>query len=426
MLGVKLRRFYGDLRQKSGDEYKRSSLVNVRAELNRHLISPPYDRKVNLMHDTAFQGANQVFYGLIRTLKQQGLDRTVHKSAVTEADFKKLYSCGILDTNNPVTLQNKVFVEVNLHFCRRGREGLRELKKDSFVKKSDSNGRTYITLGFNELEKNHQGFDKRDYQEEPRMYEQEGDQCPVKSFDLYVSKLHPECRAFFQRPAEKFNGKETWFVNCPVGKNMLAEKMKKLSNKAGLSRVYTNHCLRASSITFLDISGIQAKDICSVSRHRSTDGILPYTSGPTDKKRYEMSSILHDQSHGEVRKRDGVSGELLPALPEGTASCSDVVPSVRQTDQQVVSSQSGCQAVTESCETASDHSYVMTNNQVTSDNRHENLMKSLFAGSVFQSNSAPVFNLSGNFHFHWINTCIRCNFHSPLYMVHFGEWQSCK
>ena len=108
------------------------------------------------------------------------------------------------------------------------------------------------------------------------------------------------------------------------------------------------------------------------------------------------------------------------------AVCLTMFLSVRQTDQQVVSSQSGCQAVTESCETASDHSYVMTNNQVTSDNRHENLMKSLFAGSVFQSNSAPVFNLSGNFHFHWINTCIHCNFHSPLYMVHFGEWQSCK
>ena len=155
--------------------------MNVRAGLNRHLISPPYDRKVNLMHDTAFQGANQVFYGLIRTLKQQGLDRTVHESALTQADFKKLYSCGILDTNNPVTLQNRVFVEVNLHFCRRGREGLRELNKDSFVKKSDSNGRMYITLGFNELEKNHQGFDKRDYQEEPRMYEQEGDQCRKKN-----------------------------------------------------------------------------------------------------------------------------------------------------------------------------------------------------------------------------------------------------
>ena len=83
---------------------------------------------------------NQLFYGLIRTLELQGLDRTVHKSARTLADFKKLYSCGLPDTINPVTLQNKVFVEINLPFGRRGREDLRELNKDNFVKKSVSKG----------------------------------------------------------------------------------------------------------------------------------------------------------------------------------------------------------------------------------------------------------------------------------------------
>ena len=72
-----------------------------------------------------------------------------------------------------------------------------------------------------------------------------------------------------------------------------------------------------------------------------------------------MSSTPHDQSHSEVRKRELSSGELLLALPEGTASCSDVVPACPQIGQ-VVSSQSGCQAVTESCDPASDHSFVMT------------------------------------------------------------------
>ena len=91
-------RFYVDLRQTTGEAYRRSSLVNVRAGINRHLISPPFDRKVNLMHDVEFQSANQVFYCVIRTLKQQGLDKTVHKSAIWEDDFKKLYSSGVLGT----------------------------------------------------------------------------------------------------------------------------------------------------------------------------------------------------------------------------------------------------------------------------------------------------------------------------------------
>ena len=103
------------------------------------------------MHDREFQGSNQVFYGNMRTLRQAGLDQSRHKDAVTENDMRKMYSCGVLGIDNPVSLQHKVYVEVALHFCRRGREGLRELTKNSFCEKVD--GRTYITLGFNELEK---------------------------------------------------------------------------------------------------------------------------------------------------------------------------------------------------------------------------------------------------------------------------------
>ena len=45
-----------------------------------------------------------------------------------------------------------------------------------------------------------------------------GDQCQVKSLDLYVSKLHPVCSVYFHRPTENFSGKETLFVNCSVKK----------------------------------------------------------------------------------------------------------------------------------------------------------------------------------------------------------------
>ena len=115
---VKLRRFYGDLWQRSGYKYKRTSLANARAGLNRHLISPLITES-RIWYDTAFQCANYVFYGLIRTPKQHGLDSTVDKSAISQADYQKFYSCGILDTTNPVTLHNKVFAEINLHFCHR-------------------------------------------------------------------------------------------------------------------------------------------------------------------------------------------------------------------------------------------------------------------------------------------------------------------
>ena len=132
VLNAKLRTFFAELRNGKVEAYSKISLVNIRAGLNRHLTSPPFNRALNLMHDREFQGSNQVFYGNMRTLRQAWLDWNRHKDAVTENDMRKMYSSGVLGIDNPVSLQHKVYVEVALHFCRRGREGLRELNKNSF------------------------------------------------------------------------------------------------------------------------------------------------------------------------------------------------------------------------------------------------------------------------------------------------------
>ena len=272
------------------------------------------------MHDREFQGSNQVFYGNMRTLRQAGLDRSRHKDAVTENDMRKMYSSGVLGIDNPVSLQHKVYVEVALHFCRRSREGLRELTKNSFCEKVDSDGRSYITLGFNELEKNHQGLGKGGETEEPRMYEQGGENCPLKSFRTYLSKLHGGCEAFFQKPNVNYKKTGVWYVRCPVGKNSIANFMKVISDKAGLSRKYTNHCLRVTAISVLRRNGIDDSDIRSVSRHKTTDGIRPYCTGPPDKQRYRMSSMLHDHGHSG-------DSDMTVAIPERRPQPDSPVPS---------------------------------------------------------------------------------------------------
>ena len=81
-----------------------------------------------------------------------------------------------------------------------------------------------------------------------------------------------------------------WYVRCPVGKNSIANFMKVISEKAGLSRKYTNHCLRVTAISVLRRNGIDDSDIRSVSRHKTTDGIRPYCTGQPDKQRHRMSN----------------------------------------------------------------------------------------------------------------------------------------
>jgi hypothetical protein len=46
-----------------------------------------------------------------------------------------------------------------------------------------------------------------------------------------------------------------WYDNAPLDQNSLGEMMPNISQKAGLSRRYTNYSLRATSVHLLDSIG---------------------------------------------------------------------------------------------------------------------------------------------------------------------------
>ena len=161
-LAANLHAFYACARSVVGHVHSKSSMPNLRAGLKCVLTSPPYNRHINLMH---FSLPIMCLWGWSENWGRVGW--TSHKDAIRANDMTKLYECGALCTDNPVGLQRKVYIEVCLHFCHRGRDGVRELWKDSFVIQRDDNEREYVTLGYNELEKNHQGITK-----EPRMHSQ--------------------------------------------------------------------------------------------------------------------------------------------------------------------------------------------------------------------------------------------------------------
>ena len=78
------------------------------------------------------------------------------------------------------------------HLVRRGRENLREQTKDTFPIAVDSQNRRYVYQEIDVLDINHrENDDPQDSTTDGTMYEQPGLFCPVKTFDLYLSKLHP-------------------------------------------------------------------------------------------------------------------------------------------------------------------------------------------------------------------------------------------
>ncbi|XP_062598942.1 uncharacterized protein LOC134260397 [Saccostrea cucullata] len=180
------------------------------------------------------------------------------------------------------------------YFCNRGRENLRELQKTDFTVSVDSTGREYVTVKERQT-KNHRGDDLQDMSsKQGRMYDKPGDpRCPVLSFKKYIGKLHPENPNFWQRPMKrKYEEKESWYENTAVGKNILYSFMANLSKEAILSKIYTNHCIRATSITTLDHEGVEARHIMGLSGHRCESSIKSYSSKLSEAKTREMSEIL--------------------------------------------------------------------------------------------------------------------------------------
>ena len=76
-----------------------------------------------------------------------------------------------------------------------------------------------------------------------------------------------------------------------VGENTLGKKMKVIS-QAELSTTYTNHSMRATTITILDRSGFQARHIMSVSGHRNESRIKSYSKTDENTETNMAGSLM--------------------------------------------------------------------------------------------------------------------------------------
>ena len=287
-----LKDFYVSARKTDGNLYKKSSFHSLRWGLQRRVKEKR--ENVDIINDPEFCSSNRIFNAQCMNIKKQGLAKVDHKPPISKGDFEKLYSTGTLSNENPTSLQYKVFFEIMLHFCRRGQENLRLLKISDFSIKSNDSGIRYIVKEKDELTKNRRENDEA--QEGGIMLETGKENCPVKSFLKYLEKLNKKCIFLFQRPKVRVIDDNTWYDNMVVGVNNLQAMMKKISEKAELSQIYTNHSIRATSITLLDHSGLEARHIMSVSGHKSESSLKSYARTNLETKE-KMSTILSGQSN---------------------------------------------------------------------------------------------------------------------------------
>lgn len=113
-------------------------------------------------------------------------------------------------------------------------------------------------MAHDEATKNHPGgvSDVPSNEKLARMYETSEENDGYKAMKFYTAKLNPKNDAFFQYPKKQWKyDDEIWYDAKPIGVNKLDNMIKSISEAAKLSKVYTNHSVRATAITLWSNAG---------------------------------------------------------------------------------------------------------------------------------------------------------------------------
>ena len=150
-------------------------------------------------------------------------------------------------------------------------------------------------MSHDETTKKHPGgvSDVESYEKNGRMYKTNSPADGYSALELFLSKLNPQCEALFQYPKRNWRPSDKiWYENRPLGINKLSTMMKDISSAAGLSRVYTNHSVRATAITLWSTAGLTNREIMAISGHRNESSLKSYHSMPSANQLRKCSDVL--------------------------------------------------------------------------------------------------------------------------------------
>ena len=126
----------------------------------------------------------------------------------------------------------------------------------------------------------------------------------MKTIENFIKHLYPKLDCLFQPTKElpgKFNpeNETVWYCYSLVGQSALANMMKTIIKAAGITPHPSNHCVRATAVTVLSDSNVEARHIKAVTRHKSDSLIESYDARASFHQKENMSNILSGFVSGE-------------------------------------------------------------------------------------------------------------------------------
>lgn len=315
-----LRWFYHELRTSDGGFYSPSSLKCIRAGIHRFLTQT-YNRKINIITDDAFASANRMLITMTGLWLSHG-GQSKQFIAIEEDDLKIMYNS--FDRQSGESLQNEFIFSILYFLGARGREELKRLKRNDISFEFDSKGTKFMVLKSkkdgisepNNTRKNVKAsLQPKDYTSDRmnRIYDQRAVEC-IEMYLNIINRDQANTNDLFPRPLNKKKSTRFFSEKQVRGEHYLGSFMKTLSSKLKLSKVYSNHCIRCTTITKAKENGLTNSEVCIITGHKDQRSIDRYDRPSDERKQLLSSAISLPQSESNVHNMC-LTAASIPSSP---------------------------------------------------------------------------------------------------------------
>ena len=128
------------------------------------------------------------------------------------------------------------------------------------------------------------------------MYETCSERCPLKIFEMYVSKrplLKKTSGPLYLTSIDNPKNDNIWYNNMRLGVDTINNIMKNMflnSPAASNTKKITNHSVRKTNVSKLRAAGFEKCEIKNVTGHRNVQGLDPYDEGNPDNLQQNVCS----------------------------------------------------------------------------------------------------------------------------------------
>lgn len=309
-----LRYFYHELRTTDGRFYSPKSLKCIRAGIHRYLTRK-LNRNVNILSGESFASANRMLLTMTGLWLAHG-GQTRQFIAIEKHDLETIYKS--FDRKSGESLQNEVLFSLLYFLGARGREELRKIKRSDICIEFDSNGVKYVRLKSEKDEKGEPNNLRKNVKAslQPKEYTIKRmnriyDRRAIECIELYISLINRDCPSsnnLFPRPVNSKKSKNFYSNTQVRGEAFLGKFMKKLSETLKLTKIYTNHCVRCTTVSKAKDKGLSNSDVCLITGHKDARSIDNYDR-PSDERIQLLNSAISLDSSFEQNSSTSIYSE---------------------------------------------------------------------------------------------------------------------